>query len=76
MQNVQGCLFFYLFLPLKIRVRIRSTISATPDMHRTKMIPLILSFVRGARAVKKHVKYERIFMITSDVMLLCTAKIL
>ena len=45
-------------------------------MHRTKMIPLILSFVRGARAVKKHVKYEIIFMITSDVMLLCTAKIL
>lgn len=39
-------------------------------MHRTKMIPLILSFVNGARAVKKHVKYEIIFMITSDVMLL------
>lgn len=70
MQNVQGCLFCYLFLPLKIRVRIRSTISAAPDMHRTKIIPLILSFVNGARAVKKYVKYEIIFMITSDVMLL------
>lgn len=70
MQNYARLAFLLFILPLKIRVRIRSTISATPDMHRTKMIPLILSFVRGARAVKKHVKYEIIFMITSDVMLL------
>ena len=70
MQNYARLPFCYLFFPLKIRVRIRSTISAAPDMHRTKIIPLILSFVRGARAVEKHVKYERIFMITSDVMLL------